>query len=56
MAQVMIKCPKTGKLVPTGIVMDKISFKTSTLTNNTLGNCPACGENHVWSKKDAILI
>lgn len=54
MASVMIKCPKTGKLVPTGISMDKKSFETAKLENNAVG-CPACGGNHTWSKKDAVL-
>jgi transposase len=54
MANVMIKCPKTGKLVSTGISMDKKSFDTAKLVNNTVG-CPACGGKHVWSKEDAIL-
>jgi endogenous inhibitor of DNA gyrase (YacG/DUF329 family) len=55
MAEVMIKCPETGKLVPTGFSMDKASFESSSLKNNTLSDCPACGKNHVWSKEDAVL-
>ncbi|HEY8082783.1 MAG TPA: hypothetical protein VIE64_04400 [Solirubrobacterales bacterium] len=55
MANVMIKCPNTGKLVPTGIAMDAQSFASAQLSNNGLGNCPACGGGHVWSKKDAQL-
>ena len=55
MGKVMIKCPETGKAVPTGMAMDKASFDTAVLSNNTLGNCPACGKDHVWSKEDAFL-
>ena len=55
MGMVMIKCPKTGKPVPTGFGMDKGSFESSTLTNNTVSPCPACGGKHTWSKKDGWL-
>jgi hypothetical protein len=52
----MIKCPKTLKLVPTGIVMRKDIFDnpTNVLTGNTF-RCPSCGEKHTWSKSDAVL-
>lgn len=56
MGQVLIKCPKTGKPLPTGFAMDQVSFDSSTLTNNTVGPCPHCGENHTWSKSDAWLV
>ena len=54
MANIMIKCPKTGKLVLTGISMDKKSFETAKLEDNTV-RCPACRGYHTWSKKDAVL-
>jgi endogenous inhibitor of DNA gyrase (YacG/DUF329 family) len=54
MANVVIKCPKTGKLVPTGMNMDEASFKSSSMTNNSF-NCPACGETHTWNKDQASL-
>ena len=56
MPRVMIKCPKTKKLVPTGFGMDKASFNnpTNILRSNTF-RCPECGENHIWSKSDAVL-
>jgi endogenous inhibitor of DNA gyrase (YacG/DUF329 family) len=54
MGMVMITCPKTKKPVPTGISMDKASFNSSTLTNNSVG-CPHCGSMHVWNKKDAYV-
>jgi hypothetical protein len=55
MANVVIKCPTTDKLVPTGIAMDAQSFQRAEMGTNTLGNCPACGGNHVWNKEDAQL-
>lgn len=54
MAMVKIKCPVTGKDVPTGIEMDLQSFSSVTLTNNRV-RCPHCGEMHTWSKSDAFL-
>lgn len=54
MPMVMIKCPKTGKDVPTGIAMDKKSFDTSQMSGNRL-RCPHCGDTHVWNKSDAYI-
>jgi hypothetical protein len=56
MPRVMIKCPNTNKLVTTGIVMDRASFEnpTNILSNNTF-HCPACRQNHTWSKSNAVL-
>ena len=51
----MIKCPNTGKAVPTGINMDQASFDSSDMRDNALGGCPACGGTHVWNKEDAFL-
>jgi len=55
MASVMIKCPNTGEAVSTGIAMDQAAFESSTLQENALGGCPACGGTHVWNKEDAFL-
>lgn len=56
MANVMIKCPNTGQLVPTGLAMDAQSFASAKIGKNTIGNCPACGKKHVWKKEDAQLV
>lgn len=50
MGQVMIRCPETDKPLPTGIAMDKASFESSQMENNSVGPCPHYGENHTWSK------
>ena len=55
MGQLMIKCPITGELVPTGITMDKTSFESSTFANNSI-KCPSCGKIHTWSKKDVSFL
>ena len=49
----MIRCPKTGVAIPTGIAMDPQSFATSGMSNNS-SRCPACGETHVWSKENTF--
>ncbi len=54
MARVMIICPVTKKPVPTGIAMDEQGFRTSQLIDNNT-QCAACGQMHLWSKKDAFL-
>lgn len=53
MGMLMIRCPKTGKPVPTGFGMDKQSFASpSVVLENNSVTCPHCGGTHVWSKKD----
>ncbi len=56
MPSIMIKCPKTGKALPTGISMPKESFDdpTNVFTNNST-QCPHCGQMHVWNKSDAFV-
>jgi hypothetical protein len=54
MPRLMIMCPDTKKLIPTGLSMDKHSFDASTLEDNTV-RCPACGKDHTWSKSDVVF-
>jgi hypothetical protein len=54
MARIMIRCPKTQRPIPTGIAADPAAYETLTLEGNSV-KCPACGETHVWDKKDAFL-
>lgn len=53
MPQIMIKCPKTGKAVATGMGTDSAAglgmFKGNSF------QCPACGQMHTWDGKDAFL-
>ena len=56
MPALMIKCPTTKKLTPTGFAMDKTSFEDP--TNRLFSNqsqCVHCGQMHMWDKKDAVL-
>jgi predicted RNA-binding Zn-ribbon protein involved in translation (DUF1610 family) len=49
---IMMRCPKSGKEVATGIVMDKAAFESSEMSDNGV-KCPHCGETHVWNKAQA---
>jgi hypothetical protein len=51
--RLMIRCPKTGKAVPTGIAMDPASYVSVSLENNVT-RCPHCGEGHRWSKEQVF--
>jgi hypothetical protein len=46
-----IKCPTTGKYVPTGINAPADNKKN--INNNTVG-CPACGLMHQWNGVDSL--
>jgi hypothetical protein len=50
----MIKCPKTGRAVPTGVIMDKKSFELGFPSGRSV-QCPICREMHVWSKWNAWI-
>jgi endogenous inhibitor of DNA gyrase (YacG/DUF329 family) len=52
--RVMIKCPVTGKDVPTGMNSDEKSWEAVSYTGNTFF-CPACRQTHAWNKEDAHL-
>jgi hypothetical protein len=54
MPRVLIKCPNTGKDVPTNSSMRAETFHRTQITHNSF-KCPACGEIHTWATKDAFL-
>ena len=52
MAAVLIACPHTGSLVPTGanaLSLDELQ------ADNLLAACPDCGRDHDWTPRDAVL-
>jgi endogenous inhibitor of DNA gyrase (YacG/DUF329 family) len=53
MSMLFIKCPTTGKPVPTGIDVPK-EMNLGGFTNNSV-NCPYCGKVHTWNGKDAFF-
>ena len=44
---VMIKCPETGRTIPTGIVADRASFH-ATPVFFARAYCPYCRTEHEW--------
>jgi hypothetical protein len=47
MGEVMIRCPKTGKPVATGIHIDRARFGSMPVFFNR-SFCPSCGVLHEW--------
>jgi hypothetical protein len=49
---IMIKCPQTGRAVPTGLKSDHETFQRSIVFfGNT--RCPICEVNHNWFAREA---
>jgi hypothetical protein len=48
----MIKCPTTGRDIPTGIETDRPSFSSAPVFFSRTF-CPLCRTNHEWFAKDA---
>jgi hypothetical protein len=49
---VMIKCPQTGRPIPTGMKADREKFRCSTVFFART-YCSICQTNHEWFAKDA---
>lgn len=54
MPEVLIRCPQTGKDVPTGLILDAEVFQNADLHDKE-AHCPHCGRQHHWGKDDAYL-
>ena len=54
MGAVMIRCPRTGTNVSTGLEMDKGTWDALPVVTSKM-HCPACGAEHVWSKIHATF-
>jgi hypothetical protein len=52
MGVIMIRCPRTGQDVPTGIEMRSSDFQRAPVFFARV-QCPACGREHEWFAKDA---
>jgi hypothetical protein len=50
MGMVMVKCPQTGRAIPTGIKSDRESFRRSSVF---FGRCPICHVDHAWFAQEA---
>ncbi len=56
MALIVIKCPKGGEGVPTGMATDRPAWdRLPPIWVGEPFRCPTCGELHSWTKEDAWL-
>jgi len=54
MGTLLVRCPATGKDIPSGIEVDRQSFEKTPAFTGTIA-CPFCGVEHAWSKIDAYV-
>ena len=54
MARVMIECPKTGRMIYTGLNLSWTTFETYEIGESCI-KCAHCGEVHEWTRSDAML-
>jgi hypothetical protein len=52
MSMVMVKCPQTGRAIPTGIKSDRESFRRSPVFFGRT-HCPICHVDHAWFAQEA---
>jgi hypothetical protein len=52
--RILVRCPATAKLTPTGLTIDEDLFEDTPLKNHKL-TCPHCQQVHAWTKKDVVL-
>ena len=56
MSMLMIKCPETGRWVPTGYsAADQKDFETKEYPVNKF-LCRECGWSHTWTRTDVLLL
>ncbi|MDQ6656463.1 MAG: hypothetical protein M3Y80_11700 [Verrucomicrobiota bacterium] len=52
--RVLVRCPSTAKLTPTGQTVEEEAWgKTKLKQQKVL--CPHCNEKHAWTKEDVVL-
>ena len=52
MSMVMVKCPRSGRAIPTGIKTDRESFLRSAVFFSRT-HCPICHTDHAWFAREA---
>jgi len=52
MGAVMVRCPETGRDIPTGLVTDRKSFDATPVFFGRV-HCPICRTEHEWFAKEA---
>ena len=55
MPHVLIDCPISGALVPTGADADDAEDLDRLPDENLLIDCPDCGRDHEWTPAEAVL-
>ena len=55
MPPILITCPSTEDLVPTGQHADSAQELEELHGRFTLLGCPQCGRDHAWTATDAVL-
>ena len=48
----LITCPQTGELVPTGVTADVLDELPAV---NVLNGCRDCGGDHEWRRDEAVI-
>ena len=55
MRRILLSCPVTGHLVPTGYEVEgHIGFRRA-LPHSTVLQCGSCGRTHAWYRQEAVL-
>jgi len=54
MPALMVTCPSTARIVPTGIEIEAEDLRALPRIAAPV-YCPACGEKHFWTRDDAML-
>ena len=52
MGMIMVKCPRTGHAISTGITIDRESFERSPVFFKRT-RCPICNADHAWFAREA---
>ena len=52
MGMVMIKCPQSGRAIPTGIKIERERFRASPVFFSRT-RCPICRADHAWFAREA---
>jgi hypothetical protein len=52
--RILVRCPSTAKLAPTGLTIEESRFETAHWKNPKV-SCPYCQRVHIWTKKDVVL-
>ena len=52
--RLLVRCPATAKLTPTGKTIDELKWADAKVKSQKV-DCPHCDQVHIWNKKDVVL-